>query len=477
MRLSLDASHHQQQHIISALGCNIYSNLDIIFGGTYARERADAFNSHAYLQGSGAFTRLNWHATPNRMGLRNAFVDATYHKARNTFLDETSQGFKSVNAVTFPDYTRTTTTTGQIITRRDFIGGQSWRFAAGLGFDIANNGILELAAQHQRINAQSQTDGSIHYTQYLPQQRAKFNIGANTDGRIDLGIEKGLSEHWALQLSGHKYTRHERDYAAYLGVNYRFGNHDYTRPAATRANLIDTLNNITSTSPYAINNLDQLGTVKTTQSITQQQTTVDTQHDTTAPSATSSTHLGTTDIGQTLSGNITFSEPITTASLGALPAGMSATVTPSGSSLSVSVSTNAAFTAFGTVSIPITISDAAGNTSTVNISVTVNDVLPIAAGAFAGLGDMTVSDASGNFLLAINAGGVTDPLGRSITYSATGLPPREIPWSDMQINQATGVISGVHDSLGNESFNVTIIASNGHSSISKTFVLTIQNDG
>ena len=94
---------------------------------------------------------------------------------------------------------------------------------------------------------------------------------------------------------------------------------------------------------------------------------------------------------------------------------------------------------------------------------------------------MTVSDNLGNSGLAgapsiiINEDGVIDPLGRSITYSATGLPV------GLSIDANTGVIFGVYDSNAGggllETFNIIITASNGHSSISKTFVLNIRDDG
>lgn len=66
---------------------------------------------------------------------------------------------------------------------------------------------------------------------------------------------------------------------------------------------------------------------------------------------------------------------------------------------------------------------------------------------------------------------MTDSLGRTITYSASGLP------SGLSIDSITGVISGIHDAFGNEQFTVTVIASNGTSQIQKTFILTVRDDG
>ena len=59
--------------------------------------------------------------------------------------------------------------------------------------------------------------------------------------------------------------------------------------------------------------------------------------------------------------------------------------------------------------------------------------------AFANLGDMTVSDELGGSEIVINAGGVIDPLGRPIIYSAIGLPV------GLSIDANTGVISGIYD--------------------------------
>jgi Putative Ig domain len=84
------------------------------------------------------------------------------------------------------------------------------------------------------------------------------------------------------------------------------------------------------------------------------------------------------------------------------------------------------------------------------------DPAPVAGGAFAALADMTVSDNSGAFAITINAGGVTDTLGRTIVYSATGLP------AGLSINTSTGAISGLYDSNApfglSENFTVTITA-------------------
>lgn len=205
--------------------------------------------------------------------------------------------------------------------------------------------------------------------------------------------------------------------------------------------------------------------------------------DSTAPSLTSTANLGAANIGQTVSHTLTFDEAIAAVSVGTVPTGMTVTATRSGSSVTLQIVTTASFTAFGSVMIPVTVSDGVPNSRTVNVTKAISDLALVAGGAFSGLGDMTVSDASGNSMLTINAGGVTDPLGRTITYSASGLfkavgDPDNYFWNGgLTIDSTTGTITGVYDAFGNKVFNVTVTATNGSSSISKSFVLTVRDDG
>ena len=118
--------------------------------------------------------------------------------------------------------------------------------------------------------------------------------------------------------------------------------------------------------------------------------------------------------------------------------------------------------------------DAAGNVGVTGTRANNCDVLPVApAGSgFAKLVDMTVSDNLGlPIVTPIDAGGVSDPAGRTVAYSATGLP------SGFAINSSTGIISGSFDASPTASFVVTIAASNGVRSIKKTFALTIRDEG
>ncbi len=118
--------------------------------------------------------------------------------------------------------------------------------------------------------------------------------------------------------------------------------------------------------------------------------------DTTAPQLTSSGTLPASNIGASVSHTLTFDEAINTVSVGTTPPGMTVTASKSGNTVTLTISTTAAFTAFGDVNIPLTVTDSAtpANSRTVNINKTINDVAPVAGGAFASLTDMTLSDNS-----------------------------------------------------------------------------------
>ena len=171
-----------------------------------------------------------------------------------------------------------------------------------------------------------------------------------------------------------------------------------------------------------------------------------------------------------------------TLSLPSTPAGVTGTAVLIGHEVVVTFNTTLAAAA-GTLAPELRLLDADGKTLAITLSVQVQvaDAAPVAAAgsAFAGLGDMTVSDFSGAFAITVNTGGVNDPLGRQIIYSATGLPV------GLVIDSETGKISGVHDAyysdaLGDrEVYSVIVEAKAIGSSqkLQKAFVLTIRDDG
>lgn len=211
------------------------------------------------------------------------------------------------------------------------------------------------------------------------------------------------------------------------------------------------------------------------------------------------------DLGSTQTYTVVFSEKLAASSypvqmldssntLVALPGGMTATLIADDAgqqtyTLSVTTTGSLAFDAGQTskaVKLQATVADAAQNSAKVNVTETVNDVAPMAAGAFAALTDMTISDNTGSKITPIQAGGVVDPLGRVIVYSATGLPPSTCAWwpgsalyADWRIDEMTGQIDGCYDAGSLENFTVTVTATPAGSSksISKTFVLSIRDDG
>ena len=111
-----------------------------------------------------------------------------------------------------------------------------------------------------------------------------------------------------------------------------------------------------------------------------------------------------------------------------LPTGV--TYDPTTHSISISPTTTP-----NTYTLSIVATDKKGASASMIVSLEIVDPAPIAGGAFAALTDMTVSDNGGSPQTPINAGGVTDILGRTIIYSATGLPV------GLSINSSTGIIS------------------------------------
>lgn len=107
-------------------------------------------------------------------------------------------------------------------------------------------------------------------------------------------------------------------------------------------------------------------------------------------------------------------------------------------------------------------------------------VAPAGSG-FANLVDMTRFDNIGvGAITPIDADGVTDPNGRTLVYSATGLPVSSSVFAPgLTINSATGQITGTYDANGTEVFTVTVTVTPTGStkSLTKTFQLTVFDQG
>jgi len=79
--------------------------------------------------------------------------------------------------------------------------------------------------------------------------------------------------------------------------------------------------------------------------------------------------LMTQNIGASVGYTVSFDRPVNSASVAALPTGMTVSATPSGNSVSLQVATNASFSAFGPVNIALTV-----NSQPFSVLATVNDV-------------------------------------------------------------------------------------------------------
>ncbi len=200
--------------------------------------------------------------------------------------------------------------------------------------------------------------------------------------------------------------------------------------------------------------------------------------DNTPPVLTSATGLTPANIGATSFHTLTFNENIGSFTFGSLSPGMTASVTSiSGSNVNISITTSASFTDFGDVNIPFTAKDAspAQNTLTgVNLTKKINDVAPVAGGAFAALANKEIND--NDWLVTIDAGWATDSAGRTLIYSATGLPTG-VPPEGFYINSSTWAITWAIDAFGDQTFNinVTVKATWSSLSTSKSFILTIRD--
>lgn len=161
--------------------------------------------------------------------------------------------------------------------------------------------------------------------------------------------------------------------------------------------------------------------------------------------------------------------------------GVSASVVLADNLLTVNVKTLS--TAVPQTLYPVVVlRDAEGNIYRLNLTLTVEKpaipalVIPENS-AWARLSDITIHDFAGNVpIIPIDAStGLAN-----VTYSAIGLPPLSTAGMNetIEIDAETGVISGKYDALGNFIFTVVLTVKDKYGQTqSKTFVLTILNDG
>ena len=110
--------------------------------------------------------------------------------------------------------------------------------------------------------------------------------------------------------------------------------------------------------------------------------------------------------------------------------------------------------------------DVAGNTGTATRTVTVNAAPdPTPTGVALAIG--ATGDFAGASGITFNAGRTTDPLGRVIAYTASGLP------TGLGINSSIGMISGGYDAFVTETVTVTATPAGGTRPLVRTFTLTV----
>jgi hypothetical protein len=177
-----------------------------------------------------------------------------------------------------------------------------------------------------------------------------------------------------------------------------------------------------------------------------------TDPDTTPPSLTSPTNLGTVNIGTTNSYLVSFSENVASISVGALPTGMTGSLTGSGNSRILTLVTTAAFTSYGAVSIPLTYSDGALNTSTTNLSLTINDVAPNCS--VSGIPPYISDNGGGLPIWFVGKINCSDTLNRALNYQITSIVPNNV-WVSVDGNWNVSLWSIDLSSGGANPYNIT----------------------
>lgn len=210
VRLAGDASK-DQQHLLAAAGLGFDKGYALI-GLSKAREAIAGYDRQV-LQAHGMFVEAALSA-PAASILR-AYVNARLDKASSRYLATTVTQDSAVTVqdllqvIRSGDSTRrrittvTTTTITTTTTEHSFQGGERRRLGAGLDLLLRPTTVAHLGLNRQNLSlpgmtGQSHTQGTLGVTEYFPQARANVSlglaVGAASQGRLALAGQVGLSE-------------------------------------------------------------------------------------------------------------------------------------------------------------------------------------------------------------------------------------------------------------------------------------------
>lgn len=266
IRLAADSAG-KSDHLLGALGIAVNSQGYLVVGGSTGKEPLSGFDTT--VNGSSAFLRLDLtNLTPV---VRKVFLEVINKKADGKQLSVTDAPFTTVSTQDLGSVIRTTTVNGVVRTTISFSGGTSNSIGLGGEANVGSDGLLTIKLFHVRNDKGGDTSSKTHawagYKQYFPQHNATSSVGADTDGRLTIGAEKGFEgTGLGLNFAGFKNTKGAKDYGILFGVNYAFGGNTGNvgkRPDSNAGQLAETLKGFSTVSGHAVRNIEGLGKIVT----------------------------------------------------------------------------------------------------------------------------------------------------------------------------------------------------------------------
>ena len=266
IRLAADSAG-KSDHLLGALGIAVNSQGYLVVGGSTGKEPLSGFDTT--VNGSSAFLRLDLtNLTPV---VRKVFLEVINKKADGKQLSVTDAPFTTVSTQDLGTVIRTTTVNGVVRTTISFSGGTSNSIGLGGEANVGSDGLLTIKLFHIRSERGGDTSSKTHawagYKQYFPQHNATSSVGADTDGRLTIGAQKGFEgTGLGLNLAGFKNTKGAKDYGVLFGVNYAFGGNTGNlgkRPDSNAGQLAETLKGFSTVSNHAVRNVEGLGKIVT----------------------------------------------------------------------------------------------------------------------------------------------------------------------------------------------------------------------